>query len=196
MVVGATAGTKPRAYSAIMLGGSPLPIFDVHPNAVPVDPDSRAPGVALALHKALRMAQTARLALVIFRSPSGLFRVWLHTPDYEIRYDRADRLVQALSVPEPPSRRATEAQMMAAGLPAEGESTVACALLLLRLFRAAGAAKIFFELDYRPWSRRDLRYRLLFRDFYNGEVPRRYLRAANLEQILLSGLALLGDYEP
>ena len=190
MVAGAAAGTKPRAYSSVVLGGSALPIFDLHPNAVPIDPDSRAHSVGLALRRALRWALTTQMALVLFRSSSGRFRVWMHNQDYQIRYDRSDELIPALSVPEPSSSpRATDAQMAAAGLPA-GE---ACALLLLRLFRTAGAARVFFELDFRPWSRRDLRYRLLFRDYYNAEVPRRYLRAPTLEQILLAGLAIFGS---
>jgi hypothetical protein len=117
----------------------------------------------------------------------------MHTSNYEIRYDRSDELPRALSMAEPLWHQLSAAQMSAAGLPAGEAETEACALLLLRLFRAAGAAGIFFELDFRPWSPKNLRYRLIFRDFYNAEVPRRYLRAPTLEQILLRGLAFFAS---
>jgi hypothetical protein len=149
IVIGGAAGSRPRAYSSVILAGSALPIFDMHPAAIPLDPDSRAHGVGSALHRALRWALTTRQALVVFRSPSGRFRVWMHNQDYEIRYDRSDDLVPALCVPESPSRRAIDAQMAAAGMPVGESAADACALLLLRLFRAGGTAGVFFELDFR-----------------------------------------------
>ena len=193
IVIGGAAGTVPRQFSPISLEGQRLPLFDLHPNALPVGPDSSAPQVALSLRRALRLALYDRQALVIFRTAAGRFRVQMHTSDYEIRCDRHGELLPALSMAEPPSHRISAAQMSAAGLPAGEAETEACALLLLRLFRTAGAAGIFFELDFRPWSPKNLRYRLIFRDFYNAEVPRRYLRAPTLEQILLRGLAFFAN---